>query len=210
MTTFFFVLAKFSLFYCVPQLLIQPTLVSVNYEAIHMETDNHFFSYWLQKRAKSVYFLYFFLQKKHFVNYARVAPLRTNLNMKFKASQYRSAVGSLEIVGGFGLLSMTGRTARLIGFVMLIAAELFMIHSYQALGDPLQKYIRLVAAAVLLTAQMMFERWFAGGNGEEEKAPSIPAKNGEEDKAPSMPVKKEKKSRKSKGAVKEESKKESW
>ncbi|XP_788478.2 transmembrane protein 35A [Strongylocentrotus purpuratus] len=147
--------------------------------------------------------------KKHFVNYARVAPLRTNLNMKFKASQYRSAVGSLEIVGGFGLLSMTGRTARLIGFVMLIAAELFMIHSYQALGDPLQKYIRLVAAAVLLTAQMMFERWFAGGNGEEEKAPSIPAKNREEEKAPSMPVKKEKKSRKSKGAVTEESKKES-
>ncbi|XP_041485626.1 transmembrane protein 35A-like [Lytechinus variegatus] len=134
--------------------------------------------------------------KKHFVNYARVAPLRTNLNMKIKASQYRSAIGSLEIVGGFGLLSMTGRTARMIGFVMLIAAELFMIHSYQALGDPIHKYLRLVAAAVLLTAQMMFERWYAGGNGEEEKAPSTTSK-------------KKRRSNKNEGVTNEESKKES-
>ncbi|XP_071503507.1 novel acetylcholine receptor chaperone-like [Diadema antillarum] len=136
--------------------------------------------------------------KKHFVNYARVAPLRTQFNVRFKASQYRSGIGSLEIVGGFGLLFMTGPSARCVGFAMLIFAELFMIHSYIALGDPLQKYVRLVAAAVLLVVQLCFERWFS--EGEENGDMSVPSDR-EKKTAPSRHRSREK--------AKQESKKDS-
>lgn len=95
--------------------------------------------------------------KKHFVNYARVSPLRTKYNIRYKGSEYRKFVGGLELAGGLGLLVMTGRRSRTMAFLLLLITVAVMLHTYHTLGDPITKVYILLASGACVFVQMIVE-----------------------------------------------------
>ncbi|KAJ8027360.1 Transmembrane protein 35A [Holothuria leucospilota] len=100
------------------------------------------------------------MQKKHFVNYARVAPMKLRGIFWWKGSEYRQYVGGLELAGGCGLLTMTGRFTRNISYVLLLLSSLFMCHSYMTLGDAAYKYAIHIGMGTITFAMFLVERRF--------------------------------------------------
>lgn len=78
----------------------------------------------------------------------------------WKGSEYRQYIGGLELAGGFGLLTMTGRFTRNISYVLLILSAVFMCHSYMTLGDAALKYGIHIGMGTLAFAMLLVERRF--------------------------------------------------
>ncbi|XP_072035634.1 novel acetylcholine receptor chaperone-like [Amphiura filiformis] len=109
--------------------------------------------------------------KKHFVNYARVAPLRTHYNLKWKGMNYRKFVAGLEITGGAGLLVTTSHRSRTVSYILLLFCVGAMLHTYQTLGDPITKVYTLLASGAVIIVQMIIERR-VGSQPKQEKEKS--------------------------------------
>ncbi|XP_071801498.1 novel acetylcholine receptor chaperone-like [Asterias amurensis] len=108
--------------------------------------------------------------KKHFVNYARVAPLRTYLDKKFKASDYRNFIGGMEIAGGAGMVLLSGRFTLQASQLFVLLASAFMIHTHVILGDPFPRAATLIATSLMVVVQMVFTKFVDKDTQEEEKA----------------------------------------
>ncbi|XP_038059668.1 transmembrane protein 35A-like [Patiria miniata] len=94
--------------------------------------------------------------KKHFVNYARVAPLRTYFDKRFKASDYRQFVGGMEIAGGTGMVLLSGRLSLPASQLIVLLSAAFMIHTHIVLGDPVARAATLIATSLMVVVQMLF------------------------------------------------------
>ena len=116
------------------------------------------------------FFIFNSLQKKHFVNYARVAPLRTYLDKKFKASDYRNFIGGMEIAGGAGMVLLSGRFSLQASQLFVLLASAFMIHTHVILGDPFPRAATLIATSLMVVVQMVFTKFVDKDTQEEEKA----------------------------------------
>ncbi|XP_022100677.1 transmembrane protein 35A-like [Acanthaster planci] len=94
--------------------------------------------------------------KKHFVNYARVAPLRTYFDKRLKASDYRQFVGGMEIAGGAGMVVLSGRFSVPASQLIVLLSAAFMIHTHIILGDPMARAATMIATSLMVVVQMLF------------------------------------------------------
>ena len=111
------------------------------------------------------------MQKKHFVNYARVAPLRTYFDKRLKASDYRQFVGGMEIAGGTGMVLLSGRFSLPVSQLIVLLSAAFMIHTHIILGDPIARAATLIATSLMVVVQMLFSQFSNQGKtqGSEKK-----------------------------------------